>query len=128
MKKLEPNINTVSPVMTYLFRCNTDVTCLKSGTAMKAVIMYVTNYVTKTALKTHVIFDSIKAMFEKNSELLSGTRTSREKAKSLMVKVVNNLTAKMELGSSMISLYLLGNPDHYKSHQFNTILLAVICK
>ncbi|KAF9031156.1 hypothetical protein BJ165DRAFT_1312757, partial [Panaeolus papilionaceus] len=35
-----------------------------------------------------------------------------------MTKVVNQLSAKSEIGAPMISLYLLGNPDHYKSHKF----------
>ncbi|KAF8877980.1 hypothetical protein BD779DRAFT_1430579, partial [Infundibulicybe gibba] len=35
-----------------------------------------------------------------------------------MTKIVNNLSAKMEMGSPMVSMYLLGNPDHYKSHEF----------
>ncbi|KAI0283174.1 hypothetical protein BC826DRAFT_883168, partial [Russula brevipes] len=35
-----------------------------------------------------------------------------------MTKVANSLSAKMEMGSPMICMYLLGNPDHYKSHQF----------
>ena len=46
MKKLEPMINTVTPQLTYLLHCNTDVTSLKSGTAIKAVVMYVTDYIT----------------------------------------------------------------------------------
>jgi hypothetical protein len=59
MKKLEPMINTITPLVTYLFRCNTDVTSLKSGTAIKAVIMYVSDYITKCSLKTHIMFDVI---------------------------------------------------------------------
>ncbi|KAM6502799.1 hypothetical protein JOM56_002776, partial [Amanita muscaria] len=35
-----------------------------------------------------------------------------------MTKLVNNIGTKMELGSPMISMYLLGNPDHYTSHKF----------
>ncbi|TFK65381.1 hypothetical protein BDN72DRAFT_773396, partial [Pluteus cervinus] len=35
-----------------------------------------------------------------------------------MTKIVNQLTSKMEIGSPMASLYLLGNPDHYTSHAF----------
>ncbi|TFK58587.1 hypothetical protein BDN72DRAFT_873158 [Pluteus cervinus] len=35
-----------------------------------------------------------------------------------MTKIVNQLTSKMEIGSPMASLYLLGNPDHYTSHTF----------
>ncbi|KAJ4463368.1 hypothetical protein C8J55DRAFT_410515, partial [Lentinula edodes] len=33
-------------------------------------------------------------------------------------RVVNLLSTKLELGSPMISLYLLKNPDHYTSHNF----------
>ncbi|KDQ25068.1 hypothetical protein PLEOSDRAFT_33150, partial [Pleurotus ostreatus PC15] len=28
------------------------------------------------------------------------------------------MSAKLELGSPMISMYLLGHPDHYTSHEF----------
>ncbi|KAF8226505.1 hypothetical protein L208DRAFT_1012641, partial [Tricholoma matsutake] len=32
--------------------------------------------------------------------------------------VVNLLSAKMEMGAVMISMYLLGNPDHYPNCSF----------
>ncbi|KAF8229841.1 hypothetical protein L208DRAFT_1284617, partial [Tricholoma matsutake] len=32
--------------------------------------------------------------------------------------IVNCLSAKMKMGSPMICLYLLDNPDHYTSHAF----------
>ncbi|TFK60853.1 hypothetical protein BDN72DRAFT_748066, partial [Pluteus cervinus] len=35
-----------------------------------------------------------------------------------MTRIVNILSAKMELGSPMISMYLLGNPDHYTNAKF----------
>ncbi|TFK61824.1 hypothetical protein BDN72DRAFT_741251, partial [Pluteus cervinus] len=62
LKKQEPMINTFTPVLSYLFRCNTDVTSLKSGTALKSVILYVTNYITKSPLKTYTIFEVIKSV------------------------------------------------------------------
>jgi hypothetical protein len=73
IKKGEAWINTFTPVLTYLFRCNTDVTSLLSGTAIKAVVAYVTDYVTKPGLKTYSIFDAIRGVFSRNSELLGGT-------------------------------------------------------
>ncbi|KDQ50649.1 hypothetical protein JAAARDRAFT_106286, partial [Jaapia argillacea MUCL 33604] len=65
MKKLEPYINFFSPVVTFLLRCNSDVTCLLSRTAVKAVIAYVTDYITKSSLKTHVMFDVVKNIVER---------------------------------------------------------------
>ena len=118
MKKVEPWLNTFTPLVTYIFRCNTDVTSLASGTAIKAVVMYVSDYITKSTLKTHTIFDSIRAVFHKNSEMIGGTLPMKEKARRFMTKIVNILSAKAEMGAPMISMYLLGNPDHYTSHVF----------
>ncbi|KAF8219651.1 hypothetical protein L208DRAFT_1338752 [Tricholoma matsutake] len=105
LKKREPWLNTFMPLLTYIFCCNTDVTCLMSGTAIKAVIIYVSDYIAKAPLKTHVIFESIKSIFTKNMELVNGTLPSREKARRLMAKVVNLLSAKTEMGAIMISMY-----------------------
>ncbi|KAF8228535.1 hypothetical protein L208DRAFT_1213348, partial [Tricholoma matsutake] len=69
MIKQDSWLNTFTHVVTYLFRCNTDVTSLHSGTAIKGVLLYITNYVTKSSLKTHVIFDTIRAMFQKNPDI-----------------------------------------------------------
>jgi hypothetical protein len=118
MKKLEPWLNTFSPLVTYILRCNTDVTSLSSGTAIKGVVLYVSDYITKSTLKTHTIFDSIKSVFQKNSEMIGGTLPSKEKARRFMTKIANLLSAKAEMGAPMICMYLLGNPDHYKSHDF----------
>ena len=118
MKKLEPWINTFTPLVTYLFRCNTDVTSLSSGTAIKAVIIYVSDYVVKPTLKTHVMFDSIRTVFQKNGEMMGGSLPSKEKARRFMTKVANLLSAKAEMGAPMIAMYLLGNPDHYTGHTF----------
>ncbi|KAF8222664.1 hypothetical protein L208DRAFT_1201281, partial [Tricholoma matsutake] len=35
-----------------------------------------------------------------------------------MTKIVNSLSAKMEMGSPMACMYLLGNPDHYTNYLF----------
>jgi hypothetical protein len=118
VKKSEPWINTFTPLVTFLLRCNTDVTSLASGTAIKGVIMYVSDYIVKSTLKTHVIFDSIRSVFQKNGEMIGGSLPTKEKARRFLTKVANLLSAKAEMGAPMISMYLLGNPDHYTDHIF----------
>ena len=119
-------LNTFTPIITYLFRCNTDVTSLSSGTAIKAVVIYVSDYITKSSLKTHVIFDSINSVFHKNGEMIGGTFPMKEKARHVMMKVVNLLSAKMEMGAPMICMYLLDNPDITQTILLFH-LLAIIC-
>jgi hypothetical protein len=118
MKKNEEWINTITPLLTYLVLCNTDVTSLLSGTAIKAVIAYVSDYITKSSLKTYMLFEAIRGVFEKNSEFIGGDANRREKARKLLTQVVNSLTSKLEIGGPMACLYLLGNPDHYTNEQF----------
>ena len=118
LKKMEAWLNTITPLVTYLFRCNTDVTSLSSGTAIKAVVLYISDYIMKSTLKTHTIFDSIKSVFHRNSEMIGGSLPMKEKARRFMTKIANVLSAKAEMGAPMICMYLLGNPDHYTSHVF----------
>ncbi|KAJ7111113.1 hypothetical protein C8R44DRAFT_633493, partial [Mycena epipterygia] len=65
VKKLEPMINCVTPDLTYCLRCNTDVTSLLSGTSIKAVVAYISDYVTKATLKLYHIFDTVSAIMRK---------------------------------------------------------------
>ena len=58
------------------------------------------------------MFDVIRSTYQTNSELIGGPETQKEKARRLMTKMVNNLSAKMEIGSPITCLYLLQNPDH----------------
>ena len=68
----------------------------------------------------HTVFDTIHSIFERNPEVVEGSDSKKEKAQKLMTKIVNSLSMKMEMGNPMICMYLLGNPDHYKSHTFRT--------
>ena len=91
------------------------VTSLLSGTSIKAIVSYISDYISKPALKTYQIFSSKYDVFEKPNEEtnIKGDNTRRH-----LLKIVNSLSSKMEIGSPMASMYLLGNPDHYTNHEF----------
>lgn len=74
-----------------------------------------TNYITKPALKTSVIFDTIWSVFQKNLDIVTGSIDRQHFAQKLMTKIVDSLSVKMEHGSPVVNMYLLGNPDHYCS-------------
>ncbi|KDR72198.1 hypothetical protein GALMADRAFT_74037, partial [Galerina marginata CBS 339.88] len=118
MRKQEPFINTFTPALTMIMRCNTDTTSLLSGTAVKAVISYVTDYITKQSLKTHQLFSTAYEVLQRRTlepidpdKPLSGARRT-------LLKIVNSLSTKLEIGSPMAAMYLLGHEDHYTSHKF----------
>ena len=111
-------MNCFNFILTYLMRCNTDVTCLLSGTQVRAVLGYVTDYVTKMQLKTYTLFDTMQTVFANNADIVHDSGDNASAAQTLFVKTLNALHAKLETGGPMICASLLGNPDHYKSHVF----------
>ncbi|KAJ7085021.1 hypothetical protein C8R43DRAFT_854395, partial [Mycena crocata] len=65
IKKKEAQLNTISRVVTYFSRSNTDVSSLLSGTAVNAVVSYVSDYVSKLGLKTYHAFASVFDVFQR---------------------------------------------------------------
>ncbi len=118
MKHKETMLNTFNPIMPYLQRCNSDTTSLLSGTAIKSTISYVTDYITKCSVNSHVIFEAVKIIFEKFPNLKGASEDATNKSRQLLTKLCNSLVSKLEIGAPMASMYLLGNPDHYTSHTF----------
>jgi hypothetical protein len=118
IKKLEPMLNTVTPDLTCLLRCNTDVTSLLSGTSIKAVVAYVSDYITKSSLKIYHMFDSVNSVLKRQTVELGGAPNHKNNYRKMLMQMVNSLTSKLQIGSPMASLYLLKNPDHYTNYKF----------
>jgi len=55
-------------------RCNTDVTSLLSGTSIKAVVAYISDYVTKASLKIYHIFSTVKDVLARNTVHIDGSK------------------------------------------------------
>src|ERR1700683_4604333 len=89
VKKGEEWVNTFTVLLTYLLRSNSDVTSLLSGTAIKAIVAYISDYVTKPGLKTYSIFDTITGVFARNSEMIGGNAARKDKARVLITQIVN---------------------------------------
>ncbi|CAG8587014.1 13678_t:CDS:1, partial [Acaulospora colombiana] len=119
LKKLEPYINTYNPGLTYFFRCNTDVTSLLTGTSIKAVLIYITDYVTKPSLKTYTIFDCILIVYMGSHDTLFDNNDPSA-CRRVILKMVNALTSRYQTGGPLIAAYMLGNGDHYTNREFQT--------
>lgn len=118
LKKREPWINSYSVTLSYLLRCNTDVTCLMSGTTVRAIVAYVTDYVTKSSLKTHVMFEVIRSVLSNKAQIVDDSADREDSARRLFTKIVNALTSKTEIGGPMVCSQLLGHPEHYTDRVF----------
>ncbi|KAJ7831492.1 hypothetical protein B0H14DRAFT_2344102 [Mycena olivaceomarginata] len=61
----------------------------------------------------------MRAVIARQTQEIGVSSTHREGCRTIMMQIVNALTSKLEIGSPMASLYLLGNLDHYTNHEFN---------
>ena len=119
MKKTEEYLNTYNPTMSYLTMCNTDVTCLRTGTACKALIAYITDYISKSELRTTTFHECIKHVLrQRELQPLVVNGSEEQNARILLLKMTNRLTTEQEIGSPFAALYILGQPDRYTNIDF----------
>ncbi|KAI0640763.1 hypothetical protein C8Q79DRAFT_891546, partial [Trametes meyenii] len=70
-------------------------------------------------LNMHTFFETVKTILDRNTETLNSAGPDREKlARSIIVKIVNALSASSEIGGPAVCSYLLGIPDHYTCEVF----------
>lgn len=118
-------VNNFCDTILRAIRCNMDIKFIGSGQSAKAVIYYITDYITKSQLKTHVAYATLQAAVEKlkQAEQQSEPTTDdfENRARILLVKCANSLIAKQELSGPQVASYLLGFGDHYTSHLFKSL-------
>lgn len=110
-----------SIVWSYLERCNTDLTSILSGTIVRAIIVYCTDYMTKIPMKTYMIFEIVRMMIHGESNGVKVMNDPLHLARSLISKIVNALSARSEIGGPIVAAMLLGNPDHYTNCMFKVV-------
>ncbi|KAG1799396.1 uncharacterized protein HD556DRAFT_1430667 [Suillus plorans] len=99
LKCLDGLVNHFNESILEAMRCNTDIKFIGSGPAAKAILYYITNYITKSQLKTHV---ALAAM---------------ETAKMLQ-KCAHSMISHQELSAQQACSYLMDFEDHFTSHEY----------
>ena len=90
-----------------------DIKFIGSGASAKAILYYITDYITKTPLKAHVAYAALKTAKEKIEKTVPNLMASASTGKSVLVKCANSLIARQELSGPQVASYLLGNGDNY---------------
>jgi hypothetical protein len=98
-----------------------DIQFIGSGEAAKALIYYITNYITKENLPAQVGLAAL-AYAVKNSAAQYGEEDrSAARAKNLVTKAINAMLAKKEISHQQVMSYLIGGGDCYASHHFSIL-------
>ena len=105
-----------------------DIKFIWAGGDTKALVYYITDYITKRNLSfhdTHVFIHRAIDSFTKqshNQEYIDAVDRSRR----LILRCFNTLASQQEISSVQVASYLMGWPDHYCSHTFVNVYLIGI--
>ncbi|KAK7450190.1 hypothetical protein VKT23_013073 [Stygiomarasmius scandens] len=111
-------VNNFNPTIIEALRCNMDLKFIGSGASPKAILYYITDYITKSPLKTHVAYATLEAALKQVDKLVSTDEPSTTRAKRMLQRCAYALVNQQELSAQQISSYLMEYGDHYTSHEF----------
>ncbi|KAJ3482287.1 hypothetical protein NLI96_g7082 [Meripilus lineatus] len=84
-------------------------------------MVYITEYITKSPLKTHNIFEAVKGVFDRQKLFLETNDKEGDVARKLLTRVVNALVAKQHIGGPLACHFIQGFPDHYTDVDFKVL-------
>ncbi|CAF3794588.1 unnamed protein product [Rotaria socialis] len=128
LKRLHETINNFNEYIISACRSNMDIKYIFSGSDAKALVYYITDYVTKSNLSFHDTFSLVlKAIqsLEKQKLNIDAAVNAEEKSRRLVLRCYNTLASQQELSGVQVASYLMGWPDHYTTHEFVNLFLIL---
>ncbi|KAF9642416.1 hypothetical protein BDM02DRAFT_3075889, partial [Thelephora ganbajun] len=118
LRRLNGMINNCCPTIAEGCRCNSDIKFITSGDAVKSVLFYVTDYISKMQEKSHVSFGALEAALKKLGDYDPTDTDPKTRGKQTLIKCVYSVISHQELSGQQVAAYLKGYGDHYSSHVY----------
>ncbi|TFK90038.1 hypothetical protein K466DRAFT_461484, partial [Polyporus arcularius HHB13444] len=127
LRRLHPRIANYNDLVIFLIQANMDVKHIGSGEGAKALIYYITDYITKASLPAHLGLTALMYAIETTSAKYGKVSplhwTPREDTGALTV-LVNSILGRTEISHQQVMSYLVGGGDHYTNHRFRLLYYA----
>ena len=121
LRYLDGMVNRYNETMLECLRCNMDIQFVGSGVSAKAIVYYITDYITKSQLKAHVAYSALEVAVAKVGEYDPTVDDLKVCAKRLLQKCVYSMISRQELSAQQVCSYLLAYGDHYTSHVYRNL-------
>lgn len=123
LRRLHPRIASYNDLVIFLMQCNMEIKFIGSGEAAKALLYYITDYITKPSLQMHEGLGALSYAIQRVNETFPGIVEDPMDAKSrgALTKVVNRMISRQELSHQQVMSYLVGGGDVYTSHTFRVL-------
>ncbi|CAF4198051.1 unnamed protein product, partial [Rotaria sordida] len=125
MRRSDPWINNFNEYLIAACRCNMDIKFIWSGSDAKALVYYITDYVTKMSLSFHDTFALVQKCITSFKNLSDQTdkESAIERSRKLVLRCYNTLASQQELSGVQVASYLMNWDDHYTTHKFQGLYL-----
>ncbi|CAF3743224.1 unnamed protein product [Rotaria sp. Silwood1] len=125
MRRSDPMINNFNEYLIAACRSNMDIKFIWSGSDAKALVYYITDYVTKMRLSFHDIFALVQKSITSimNSSHQTNNENTIEKSRKCVLRCYNSLASQQELSGVQVASYLMNWNDHYTTHKFQGLHL-----
>ena len=124
LRCLDSLVNNFNETILRAVRCNMDIQFIGSGEAAKAIVYYITNYVVKEQLTTHVAYAALELAAKRLRHFDPSEDEITTWAKELLRKCAFRIIANQELSAQQVASYNLGLEDHFTSHCFRNLYWA----
>ncbi|KAF8212804.1 hypothetical protein K438DRAFT_1662306, partial [Mycena galopus ATCC 62051] len=111
-------VNNFNATMIEALRNNMDIKFIGSGASAKGILYYITDYITKSQLKTHVAFAMLELAVKKLGSYNPLEDDMTIRAKKLLQKCAYAMISQQELSGQQVASYLLDFEDHFTSHSY----------
>jgi hypothetical protein len=127
-RRSHPWINNFNEWFITACRSNMDIKFIWSGSDAKALVYYITDYVTKSSLSFYDMF-ALAQQGMKSIEQHRDTNVSEnaiEKSRKLVLRCYNMIASHQEVSGVQVASYLMNYGDHYTTHTFRNLFLISI--
>jgi hypothetical protein len=111
-------VNNFNATIIEAIRCNMDIKFIGSGPSTQAVLYYITDYISKSQLKSHVAFAALELAVNKRDNYDDTGDDLTIQAKKLLQKCAYSMISHQELSVQQVCSYLMEYGDHYTSPDF----------
>ena len=123
-QRLDGFVNQYNETIIEILRCNMDLKFIGSGQSAKAILYYITDYISKSQLKMHVVYNALELAIKKMQttdalQCISSELTTEDAGRAILRKTANSIIALQELSAQQVALLSLQEADHYTSHKFS---------
>jgi hypothetical protein len=121
LRCLDGLVNNFNETIIKSVRCNMDIKFIGSGPSAKAILYYITDYISKTQLKTHVAYAALELAIQKLGEYDPIEDLVTVWAKRMLQKCAHTMISHQELSAQQVCMYLNDFEDHFTSHTYRKL-------